>query len=102
MVEGLYAEMTRKMEPDIPLEQRQGFCLAVGFGLGFVCLGMGPKSTALQDLRLEEKLYSCIYGTNRKINVPRSCSDTHPNVILEEYPNRDVITPAALMALCFM
>ncbi|GJQ12371.1 hypothetical protein GpartN1_g4162.t1 [Galdieria partita] len=100
MVEGLYSEMTRKLEPDIPLEQRQGFCLAVGLGLGFICLGMGPKSSALQDLHLEEKLYSCIYGRNMK--AQQTISDTHPNVILESNPNRDVITPAALMALCFM
>jgi hypothetical protein len=90
------------MEPDIPLGQRQGFCLAAGFGLGFVCLGMGSKSTALQDLHLEEKLYLCIYGRHMKIPFQQICSDSHPNVILEDYPNRDVITPAALMALCLM
>ncbi|EME28285.1 anaphase-promoting complex subunit 1 [Galdieria sulphuraria] len=102
MVEGLYAEMTRNMEPDIPLGQRQGFCLAVGFGLGFICLGMGPKSAALQDLHLEEKLYSCIYGKNTKSTSQSIILDTHPNVILENYSNNDVITPAALMALCLM
>eukprot|EP00871_Galdieria_phlegrea_P003648 jgi/Galph1/4284/GphlegSOOS_G2887.1 len=105
MVEGLLSEMTRKPGPCTSLNQRQSFSLATGFGLGLICLGMGSKSTALEDLHLEEQLYALIDGKKTKSSKTTRQGfiiDSNPNLILEDMPNLDVTAPAALIALCLM
>eukprot|EP00882_Tetradesmus_deserticola_P034352 GHRQ01039373.1.p1 GENE.GHRQ01039373.1~~GHRQ01039373.1.p1 ORF type:complete len:131 (+),score=17.56 GHRQ01039373.1:1-393(+) len=37
-------------------QDREGYALAAGFGLGLICLGQGRNAPGLADLHLEERL----------------------------------------------
>jgi anaphase-promoting complex subunit 1 len=37
-------------------QDREGYALAAGFGLGLICLGQGRSAPGLADLHLEDKL----------------------------------------------
>jgi hypothetical protein len=42
-------------------QDREGYALAAGFGLGLICLGQGRSAPGLADLQLEDKLRCAVF-----------------------------------------
>ncbi|WIA14045.1 hypothetical protein OEZ85_002600 [Tetradesmus obliquus] len=53
------------------MQDREGYALAAGFGLGLICLGQGRSAPGLADLHLEDKLRALMDGSSQPHSLSR-------------------------------